>query len=223
MTDCSPRIAFDFHPRLPIVTTCDAPETSSDALLATAPFDPSPTAIARSSAVQERMRPEPLAVVAIACLVGCSRDAPPSAPCPSVVVPSPGVPPFTSISSTDLPAHGSVTWRVNIIGFGTEELKSFELGSKRAADVPLPNGIGWYCRVGPVAVVPAPGGVAVSRPVRCSSDHWRTSAGDDGAVWPGEAPLPANIALYDGDKHVGTVIVLPCTPKSPCPAAPEMP
>jgi DDE family transposase len=30
MTDCSPRIAFDFHPRLPIVTICDAPESSSD-------------------------------------------------------------------------------------------------------------------------------------------------------------------------------------------------
>src|SRR5208283_1682450 len=30
MTDCSPRIAFDFHPRLPIVTSFDAPESSSD-------------------------------------------------------------------------------------------------------------------------------------------------------------------------------------------------
>jgi hypothetical protein len=30
MTECSAHVAFDFHPQLPVVTTCDAPESSSD-------------------------------------------------------------------------------------------------------------------------------------------------------------------------------------------------
>jgi hypothetical protein len=30
MTDCSPQVVLDCHPLLPIVATCDAPESSSD-------------------------------------------------------------------------------------------------------------------------------------------------------------------------------------------------
>jgi hypothetical protein len=171
---------------------------------------------------------KPLLLAICWSLVGCNRDPIPIAPpCPSsqlVEAPSPGTPPFASISSADRPAHVPVTWRLTLSGFGLDAgFKAFEVGSKRAADVPIPKDFGWTCRIAPEGVLLGQSGMTVDREVRCSSDHWRTSVGDTGDVSPGEAPEAADVALYNGGDFVGGVTLQPCIPRMKCAAAPEMP
>ncbi len=171
------------------------------------------------------MRLVPGFVVALASLVACNppppAQAPACAPCPACAsaeaAPS-GQPPFASLSSADLPPRLAVTWRLHVL-IGSKQ-QDFEVGSMRAGDVPLTPGSTWACRVAPVSVSPSG---TVSRQVRCSADHWRTSIGDTGEVAHGGAPIAADVQLYDGAQFVGSVTLEPCTGTSGCLPAPELP
>jgi hypothetical protein len=162
----------------------------------------------------------------IFCACNSTPTAPPAVPqapsCPdagSVLDLPAGDPPFSSISSADLPKPLLVTWRLHIDIYGNHAgLQSFELNSKRAGDVPFLAGTGWKCRFDHVATLQK----STYREIRCSSDGWHTTMGVQGEVndmWTSAA----SVTLFNGRKEIGTVTMQPCTSANFCAPAPELP
>lgn len=160
------------------------------------------------------------------------RADPPARPCPDAgpILDLPtGDPPFSSISSADLPKHLPVTWRLRVFILASDAgAQSFELNSKRAGDVPFLAGSGWQCRFDHVGVM---AGYSIYRQIRCSSDNWYTSTGDQGEVYASDGKTSAGtVILFKGPKEVGEVTMQPCASKDseeerrqPCVPAPELP
>jgi hypothetical protein len=165
-----------------------------------------------------------LRTIAICALGGCAYGAQSGAP-PS---PSVGPPPFSPVATEDIPAHRHVVWRLNVLG--SEQPRSWNVAEARAGDVPMPVGWPWKCRFDHIKVttgvlIVAPdkagqSGVEITRSVRCTTDGWRTSAGDTADMYPGEGPVSANVDTLVGAQSV-TVTLVPCV--SECSSLPEAP
>jgi hypothetical protein len=176
-----------------------------------------------------------------ALLVACAHD--PQRACPETAaassVPLPaapdGKPPFNSVSQSDIEAHRPLTWHLQVtckdclqgmppgkdnMGF----MRSWEIAEARAGDVPMPPGSTWKCRFNHGAVW----GGNLIREVQCSSDGWRTHAGDTANAWTGGATgdsVAANVSLYEAERWIVDVQILPCRPGTTwvCLPAPELP
>jgi hypothetical protein len=90
----------------------------------------------------------------------------------------------------------------------------------------MPSGSTWRCRFDHVDVRET----LFMRAVQCSSDGWRTIAGDTANAPRGRDShtlvASANVELYDNGRSVGSVSIVPCMPDdaSSCgPPAPELP
>jgi hypothetical protein len=85
----------------------------------------------------------------------------------------------------------------------------------------MPPGTTWKCRFNHVIVT----STLLVRDVRCSSDEWRTQAGDTVNVFANDAPASANVSLFEAGQYVGAVELLPCVKGISCLPrdAPELP
>jgi hypothetical protein len=96
----------------------------------------------------------------------------------------------------------------------------------------MPPGTAWKCRFNHVDVFPAssPTEALLARHIHCSSDGWRTQAGDSanassGKTAAGEIAVAGAVSLFEEGQYVGEVEMLPCVTHARwvCKQAPELP
>jgi hypothetical protein len=170
-------------------------------------------------------------LVAVAAITGCKEqkiEDPETAPPPEAQAAAPHtIPPFASISTSDLAPHRKVTWLLSVISSPPDAMRTWEISETRAGDVPMPANWIWKCRFGPVVVSKDVGEGSEqhsqNREVRCSNDNWATWAGDTAQFWPLQAPTSGNVEtdVAGVGKAYALVTLQPCV--SGCVSATQLP
>ena len=153
-------------------------------------------------------------------------------------------PPFTTVSTLDLPTH--VQWSLEVVsdkgGGDLQNLtpgrdwgasRSWHVADTRAGDVPMPAGSAWQCRYDHARAEQGPN-TGTWRRVRCSSDGWRTTVESDAALGTTyrmegrtvqTGRTEARLSLRDGTRwlHINVVGCAPDDSSGFCATAPELP